>query len=262
MIEISGNIVDPGVISGAYPPWGVERKIIHILSSSSRNYEYRSEEQLKFELNLRKNIIISSGELYRSRMAFSTFRESRCNPAYWERTEQGGFLLKAGVQPADAVRDIFINGRMYATECSTAIVIVYYKALADLFSAEQFNELFSAINLMNWQHLDRDLGVRTYRNQLDFLPGDCRYFKNPDVDPLTPEWQGENAIDMGDGTYYGHGMGITTADRIIASLNMRRMEGSNVSAYLMDTATRPDFKSLSDKYYGFTAGPRAAKRCA
>ena len=52
---------------------------------------------------------------------------------------------------------------------------------------------------MNWQHLDRDLGVRTYRNQLIFSRR-LQVFQNPDVDPLTPEWQGENAIDMGDGT--------------------------------------------------------------
>jgi protein-glutamine gamma-glutamyltransferase len=61
---------------------------------------------------------------------------------------------------------------------------------------------------------------------------------------MTPEWQGENAIDMGDGTYYGHGIGIRDEETMIKILNRFRVKGSNVSAYLMKTATRPDFAGL------------------
>jgi ubiquitin len=77
---------------------------------------------------------------------------------------------------------------------------------------------------MNW-HYDRDLGVVYSQGPGDFFPGDCRYFKNPDVNPETPQWQGENVIDLNDGKYYGHGIGIRTADEIINALNERRKEG-------------------------------------
>lgn len=38
-------------------------------------------------------------------------------------TDEGGFLLRSGVTPASAIRDIFRNGRQYGFECATAIVI-------------------------------------------------------------------------------------------------------------------------------------------
>ncbi len=56
----------------------------------------------------------------------------------------------------------------------------------------------------------------------DYLPGDCVYLKNPDHDLATPEWQGENAILLGNNLFYGHGIGITTAQGIIDELNSNR----------------------------------------
>lgn len=244
MLNIAGSTMDIVALSSLYPPGSIEGKILQILSGSPEIYTYASMDQLKFELDYRRAIIIASRELNRSRLSFSTFRNSRCNPVYWERTDEGGFLLKAGAIPVRAIVDIYANSFLYATECATAIVIVYYKALADILPAASFNELFPRPYLMNWMHVDNYLGVNTYRNQAEYLPADCRYFRNPDVDPLTPEWQGENAIDLGNGTYYGHGIGITTADGIITALNRHRFIGSEVSAFLVDAATRPDFKSL------------------
>lgn len=246
MIRISNSIVDPDTFIQQYPRNSIQRIALRILSESSKVYDYASPTQLYFEVDLRNSIVAASRDLYRSRLSFQVFRNARCNPKYWELTEEGGFLLKDGAVPSEAIRDIYINTPKYGTECSTAIVIVYYKALVEIFPEELFNRLFSSIYLMNWMHLDRNLGIVHYRDIADYLPGDCRYFKNPDVDPQTPEWQGENAIDMGDGTYYGHGIGITTAGRIIDALNRRRAPGSDVSAYLMESATRPNFRHLSN----------------
>jgi protein-glutamine gamma-glutamyltransferase len=122
--------------------------------------------------------------------------------------------------------------------------MIYYKAVLDAYSTELFNKAFPEITLMNWQQLDEIIGVATYRKLTDYLPGDCRYFRNPDVNPLTPEWQGENAIDLGGGVYYGHGIGIGSQNKIIEALNENRIEDAQASAYLMDTATRPDFNGL------------------
>lgn len=251
MIEIAGSLVDSGTFINQFVQNSVETKIIKILSSSSKVYRYASENLLKFELNLRKSIISAAIDLGNSRLSFSVFRKSKCNPDYWDRTNEGGFALKSGVKPSDAVKDIYINSSSYGTECATAMVIVYYKALVDIFPEDLFNKLFSEIYLMDWQHLDRNFGLVDNINVADYLPGDGRYFKNPDVDPMYPEWQGENVIDLGNGLYYGHGIGITDAGRIVEELNKKRIAGSKVSAYLMKSAKRLDFINLANKYYNF-----------
>jgi len=249
MIKISGSIPDSSSLTALYPQGSVESKIIHIMQSSNTVYAYDSIDQLKFEINLRKSIIQASIKLSRSSFSFRIFRKSVCNPEYWERTDAGGFLLKEGINASDAIEDIYLNSSKYGTECATAMVIVFYKAILDIFPRELFNQLFSKIYLMNWQHLDKDLGIDYYRNPPDYFPGDCRYFKNPDVNPETPEWQGENVIDLGNGTYYGHGIGISTADGIIRVLNKYSEDGSETSAYLLESATRPNFKYLANKLH-------------
>jgi len=251
MIRINGKIISPNSIIEKYPANIVERKIINILSKSSKVYIYSSLEQLHFELKLRSNIVDASIRLNRSGLTFKVFRKSYCNTDFWERTNEGGFLLKREVSPSDAINDIFINGRKYGTECATALVIVFYKAVLDIFPKELFNKLFSSIQLMNWSYLDRNLDIGYYENEADYLPGDCRYFKNPDVNPLTPEWQGENTIDLGNGKYYGHGIGITTGEQIIRALNKNRKAGAKKSAYILDSATRPGFNHLAYIYYSF-----------
>lgn len=258
MIKILGNTVTSDTTAIESLSNKIQKKIVDILSSSSTVYEYDSMDQLKFELDLRKSIIDTSMELYKSKLAFTTFKNSMCNPNFWERTNEGGFLLKEGIKPSDAIRDIFINSSKYGTECATAIVIIYYKAILNLFPENLFNRMFSNIHLMDWIYLDSDLGIKYYSNGIDYLPGDCRYFKNPDVNPETPQWQGENAIDLGNGTYYGHGIGIKTAEEMINALNKRRKDGATVSAYLMDNAVRPDFKYLfnSLSYNRATGGLR------
>ena len=108
---------------------------------------------------------------------------------------------------------------------------------------------------MNWHKIDRllrEIGVMNKAK--DYLPGDRRYFANPDVDPLTPEWQGENVIDMNHGVYYGHGIGKHDAQTIITALNDNRKQNAHNSAYLMDSAGRPNFKNLSDIYYKSVSG--------
>lgn len=251
MIEIAGSAIDSEVLLKDYSMDSIERKIVNTLSSSSEVYRYHSESRLKFELDVRRSIVNAAEDLARSHMRFKVFRKSECNTDYWQRTEEGGFLLENGVLPSEAIKDIYINSRDYGTECSTAMMIVYYKALADIFPEKLFNELFPEIYLMNWQHIDKDFGLLDYPNAHDYLQGDGRYFKNPDVNPLTPEWQGENAFELGDGMYYGHGIGIKSADAIIAALNENRIEGSEVSAYLLDSVKRLGFDHLYDRYNGF-----------
>ncbi len=249
MIVISGNVIQPQDLAAEYAPGSVERSIIDTLAASGERYSYDSLDQLRFELRMRKEIIAASHELYQSGMGFEIFRETRCNPAYWERTGEGGFVLKSGVKPSEAIRDIFKNGSLYGTECATAMVIVYYKALLNIYPEELFNKTFPKIELMNWHRIDRNLQEIGFISQRkDYLPADRRYFANPDVNPLTPQWQGENVIDLDGGLYYGHGLGIYNADTIIRALNENRSEDADESAHLLDAAGRPDFKRLANIY--------------
>ncbi len=253
MTIIAGNTALPNNFINQYPSNSVERKVIDILSSSNQVYRYESINQLKLELELRANVVSASRELFYSGLAFRTFRNSVCNPAYWNRNADGGFSSKDGVPSSEAIRDIFRNGSRYGTECATAIVIVYFKAVLNVFPHEVFNRIFPRVHLMNWQQLDNDLRIGYFRNPIDYLPGDCRYVRNPDVNPLTPEWQGENAIDLGNGFYYGHGIGIKTVDAIIAALNNNRRPGSTESAYLTDSVNRLGFMHLASLYYRFVS---------
>jgi len=249
MIIISSDIVKIDLLINQYKWSDVEKKILTMMDLSKGRYEYTSLAQLQFELKLRENIINASKKLNAGDMNFSTFRKSTCNPDYWNRTDEGAFKLKKGILPSDAIRDIDINSSKYATECATAMVIIYYKALLNIYGDKLFNKVFPEIQLMNWHYLNNpieDVGYISKRS--DYLPGDRQYFNNPDVNPTTPEWQGENVINLGNELYFGHGIGIANADKIINELNDYRKENAKTSAYLLDSAGRPDFKYLADIY--------------
>ena len=223
MIFIQNEPLNVASFVKNYPEGSVERAIIKILSSSSATHSYNSIGELQFELKLRREIVQAARDLSKSKLAFRVFRKSFCNPQYWTRTRDGGFALKRGVKPSAAVRDIYQNSAKYGTECATAMLIVYYKALLETLGENAFDQIFPNIHLMNWHQIERELkDVGFMHPANDHLPGDRRYFANPDVDPYTPEWQGENVIDLGDGTYYGHGIGLYPAKTFIKLLNGNR----------------------------------------
>lgn len=71
----------------------------------------------------------------------------------------------------------------------------FYKALLSLYEEETFNRLFANLLLYTWDY-DQDLRLIT-KTGGDLVPGDLVYFKNPQVNPATIEWQGENTIYLG-----------------------------------------------------------------
>ncbi|QUW21456.1 protein-glutamine gamma-glutamyltransferase [Sporosarcina sp. Marseille-Q4063] len=222
----------------------MESTILQRINESSTVYSYQSIAELSYELKLRKSIIDSAKAMDLSNVRFEVFKNSRCNPGYWILTNVGGFQLRAGVKPSDAIRDIYMNSSRYAFECATAMVIIYYHAFLNLIGDDLFNQLFQDIYLYSW-HADSDLGLKAYHTR-DFIPGDVVYFNNPDFDPKRPQWRGENAVVLGDGTYFGHGFGVQTAEQMIRTLNRSRKRESNRSAYLSNLVARPSFKQLSD----------------
>lgn len=261
MIIIQNQPLDTAALISQYPEDSVERDILRLLAGSGANIQYDSVDQLKFELLLRREIIQAANELYKSKLAFKVFRKTTCNPDFWIRRSDGGFALRSDVRPSDAIRDIYKNSSKYGTECATAMQIVYYKALLEVFGDDAFDQIFPNIILMNWHMISKELREVGFMHPAPvYLPGDRRYFANPDVDPLTPEWQGENVIDLSDGLFYGHGIGRHRAETFIKLLNGNRRDGADESAYLMDSAARPDFKRLHKLYRNYV--PAAAIRPA
>lgn len=245
MIQIEGNLVTDDSIQRLYQPGSMKWDIAKMMAENDAVYSYPSMKALEFELNARKEVVNASESLHNSFFSFRLFKDSICNTNHWDRTQEGGFRLKENANPHEAIRDIYKKSKLYGTECATAIVIVFYLALVEVTPPELFDKIFANIYLMDWLYLDKDLGVRTYKGVNNALPGDCLYFKNPDVNPDTPEWQGENAIMLLNGYYYGHGIGIKTANEILRDLNRNRKYGSETSAYLMDQMVKPDFKYLA-----------------
>jgi protein-glutamine gamma-glutamyltransferase len=238
MINVQGSFINIATL----PLSNEKRKIAEIMAGYDTIYHYRSFSELDFELSVRIETIKAAEALNKSGATFATFKNSFCNPKYWELTSQGGFLLKKGVSPIAAIRDIFINGKKYAFECATAIVIVFYKALIQMLPEQVFNRLFSDILLFDWQY-DQDLGIITKRGK-DFIPGDCLYFNNPDYHPNFPQWRGVNVIFFKKDLFFGHGIGITNKERMIYFLNKMRKENAKKSAYLLEQTTRLNYLSL------------------
>lgn len=250
MIVVSGTSFDISGIINDYPENGIERLLLDKMHRSNDTYLYDNLSQLKFELDYRREIVNTAVNLNNSEFGFSNFKNSKCNLKYWNRTDNGGFSKITGVKSSDAINDIFINGNEYTTECATAIMIVYYKGLLNIYGDDLFNKLFPKIYLMDWDVTEPLLKeVANPQIPADILLGDRVYFSNPDFDPKAPEWVGENAIVLPDSMYYGHGIGIETSVVIIQDLNSRRKEGATQSAYFEDLAGRPDFNKLASVYH-------------
>lgn len=240
----------------------IEGIIIQKMQEDSVVYSYQSIEELTFELKVRKNIITSARAMNDSQAQFEIFSKSRCNADYWYLTDVGGFQLKEHIRPSDAIRDIYKNSSLYAFECATAKVIIYYNAVLDSIGESLFNQFFKNLYLYSW-HTDPDLGIHSIdtNNTNHFIPGDVVYFNNPDVDPRTSWWRGENAVVLEDDTYFGHGLGIKTAPQVIRALNKTRKPEATQSAYLTTYTTRPAFNHLAElsmlprAYSGFKVQP-------
>ena len=227
--------------------FGIQREIYHALENSPSLHQYATVNELLFELRLRENIIKAARMLYESQVQFAPFRTSKFNPFIWKKTNNG-YLLNPNVLPSHAINDVFINSREYAFECTSAIVIIFYKAVLDSISISRFNASFQGLLVWDWQH-DRDLGIST-KSGRDFIPGDAVYFFNPEYDQ--PVWSGENAIYLGGNYYFGHGVGIQTEEGMVQALNTLRKKNAVLSSYLLSQQSRMNMKYLEKIQAGYS----------
>ncbi|NPC93939.1 protein-glutamine gamma-glutamyltransferase [Bacillus sp. WMMC1349] len=219
----------------------IQKNMVKLMLSMPTKYDYSTVSELLFELNYRENTVKSAQELIHSRAKFAPFSKTYGNQEYWRVSPEGALELKYRAPASKAILDIFGSGSLYAFECATAIVIIFYKALIETIGEQRFDKLYQTIILYDWHY--EKLPIYTEHGN-DFLPGDCLYFKNPEFDPEKPQWRGENVINLGHNLYAGHGLGILSAEEIIEDLNRYRKANAQVSAYLLSQITRIDFPTL------------------
>ena len=236
MVEISNNEIKPRLHQFS----GIKKDIYIALENSPVTYQYSSLFEFIFDLYVRENIILTAKKLNESEVKFAPFDTSRFNPRFWTKIKYG-YLLNSDVLPSDAIMDVFTNGKEYAFECSTAIVLIYYKAVLDSIATSYFNTLFQRLLVWDWNY-DQDLGIITTVGR-DFIPGDVVYFYNPDFSH--PVWTGENAVYLGNDQYFGHGIGIESEEGMIKALNTLRKPNSTIDAYLISQHSRLNTRYLS-----------------
>lgn len=242
MILLKNSYIRPQLEEVGTSNYEIKYHILKSLEYATENFHYDTIEELEFEIALRDAIVSACYALLKSNMTFEVFKKSKCNTHYWIRTANGGFQLRNNVSPSKAIRDIYTNGALYATECATAMIIVLYGALLELYDDETFDALFPKIHLYTWNYGDKMI-IET-KTHGSLIIGDMVYFKNPQVDLHEPEWQGENVVVLGNNTFYGHGLGIKTSQEIIFFLNLKRYPHSFISAYLTDLNTRFNFHKM------------------
>lgn len=204
--------------------------ILQLMARYPTVFEFDTTEDFQFDLKMRLNAIQAAQLLDQSGAEFTILEDSMCNPRVWRLTGDRAFELWPKVPPHIALNDIFINGQLYAFECGTAILVVFYKAILESIGPTNFDRIFPDLFLYNW-HYHQSLSILVHEG-FDYLPGDCLYFKNPDFAPYAPEWQGENAIMLDENLFFAHGVGVTDQQEIIDELNGNRILGSMISAYL------------------------------
>ena len=126
MIVIGRSIVHP-YITNEYEPFAAEKQqILSIMAGNQETYSFRTSDELSFDLNLRVNIITSALELFQSGFQFRTFQQSFATLSIGKE-----LLLEDSssfqTSPSIAIQDIFKNGKLYGTECATAMIIIFIK---------------------------------------------------------------------------------------------------------------------------------------
>ena len=66
------------------------------------------------------------------------------------------------------------------------------------------------------------------------MPGNYYYFRNWDVtdEARARGWQGENVIYLGEGRFYGHGIGLGDADMFVGKLSSEMKPGGKTPSLL------------------------------
>lgn len=174
------------------------------------------------------------------------WKDDKVNTALWSLKYSGEMSVRAGQKPSEAIADIFKNGRSYAFECATGTMVILYKAILDRVGPDDFDAAFPRLKIKRWDNKPELFKAAERVGDLPgYMAGDHTYFKNPDFAPEHSAWQGENVIYLGDGQYFGHGVGYATEDDVLDTLDALRKPDATTPAFRDDFELRLDGKKIA-----------------
>jgi protein-glutamine gamma-glutamyltransferase len=161
-------------------------------------------------------------------------------------------------KPSEALNDIFMNGKQYAFECATAMMVIYHKAILDHVGAKAFDAMFSdpgMLNFFRWERKDQDFVdvERLVHKPVPLHPGSHYYYENPDASPENSAFRGENVIYLGNGRFYAHGVigksgtYVVTEKELLKSLSSLRRRGSKIAPKRVAMEMHLDGLAISKK---------------
>ena len=206
----------------------------------------RVSQSLADQTRVSKAMVDASEKMNSAGVPFAITTNHKANADFWTVGVGGTLELKPGVKPSEALEDIAQNPSKYGYECATGLVVVYYQAILDLIGPEDFDRIASDLILGPWQmedslaslmvnrHPKPGQGTETDLGDHTLVPGNYYYFRNWDVtdEARARGWQGENVIYLGEGRFYGHGIGLGDADMFVGKLSSEMKPGGKTPSLL------------------------------
>jgi hypothetical protein len=227
----------------------------------SNKTQKRPLGKLRFEqLLISAHVVQSAIRLDKSQVQFANYSgDDKANNKLWSMGYGGRITVRQHTSTTKAVNDVFgKNSSKYAFECATAAHLIYLNAIKDRIGAKKFDSAAPRLSVFRWdapKKTGQDLIDGTGRGgplrlsskgpfAKEVWPGDRVYFNNPHFEPSFTAGQGENTIFLGDGRYFGHGLGIKSKEQIVKKLNNLRKPGATKKAYM---ATKDNWRLSGTK---------------
>lgn len=215
-------------------------------TAAGKSVVERVSQALADQTRVSKAMVDASEKMNSAGVPFAITTQHKANADYWTVGAGGTLQLKPGVKPSEALEDIAQNPSKYGYECATGLVVVYYQAILDLIGPEDFDRIASDLVVGPWQmedslaslmvnrHPNPGKDTETDLGDHTLVPGNYYYFRNWDVtdEARARGWQGENVIYLGEGRFYGHGIGLGDASMFVGKLASEMKPGGKTPSLL------------------------------
>ena len=257
----TATIVDKGV------PGVLDRRDQLVRSDGTRTITGTLGVKRTEEIAFRAHVVNAAKALAAGGAAFAGASDGdKVNKDLWTmgfggRIQVRKFMPDGSIgKPAEALRDMFSNGRAYGFECATAMMVIYHKAILDHVGDEAFNKMFSEprqLAFFRWSIEDTDvLDVKKLVHKpMPLQPGTHYYYSNPDASPENSAFGGENVLYLGQGEFYAHGIVgssgsyIVSEKDIVDTLSSLRRTGATTAPSREAMAMWLDGYALSKKAF-------------
>jgi protein-glutamine gamma-glutamyltransferase len=225
--------------NGFYRPAGGELVVAQAIFQAKK-FEFESNDSWKAELQARAAIIQAIADLNRTPARFASANTWSLPVDSWTPVKivgsgkvQGAFIPKKDVSAAQAIQAIFGAEKPCLLDCSSAIMIAFYRGLLQAVGEDTFNRrkdplVICPTGVEKVTLTQGDISVPFYAKEVesvtltsvaDLIPGDWVYFLNfPTYETShakTAAWAGEHMIYAGNERYVGFGIeGALTAEEV------------------------------------------------